>query len=203
MNILALTAFAAAAALAPAVQAHGYLNVPLARQFCNGKELQKSVYIAGGNGSGDKGVPLGGVPGFCGDPFMDKVKVVRTPCPLPVVLSSLPASWIYLYVCVQLELRGLHCAKTCPKMTRTTCMQKDGVDGWTNFAGMPCEPQETYQAGGILSSHIVVPANHGGFFMLHVCDSTDLSQECFDKYPALRTCVCPASVYCMALPLSI
>ena len=87
MSVLAVTAYAAAALLAPAeVQGHGWLEVPKARHICN-NELTKMVYKGGGSGSGDKGVPLGGVPGFCGDPFMDREKFVRTP-PLKPLNSS-------------------------------------------------------------------------------------------------------------------
>ena len=78
MNFLTVTVSAAAAVFLPGVvRAHGWLEVPLARQMCNGNELKQAVYKGGGSGTGDKAVPLGGVPGFCGDPFMDKETHVR------------------------------------------------------------------------------------------------------------------------------
>lgn len=80
MNTLSLTAFAAAAALVPHyVTAHGWLNSPRGRQMCGDKELLEMVKPGGGNGSGTQEEDLGGVPGFCGDPFMDKVEEVCSP----------------------------------------------------------------------------------------------------------------------------
>ena len=75
MNSLALLLGAIGAASAPAVSAHGWIERPAARQLdaCNGKGLMGAVYKSGGAGTGDKGVPLGGMPGICGDPFMDKM----------------------------------------------------------------------------------------------------------------------------------
>lgn len=59
--------------------------------------------------------------------------------------------------------------------------------GDSNFAGMPCDPQETYEEGGIISLQIDVAANHGGFFEVYICDSKDISQDCFDRNK-LTTC---------------
>lgn len=77
MNAYTLASTIAIAALSTALQranAHGWISRPAARQLevCNGKGLQGMVYVSGGAGTGDKGVPLGGMPGLCGDPFMDK-----------------------------------------------------------------------------------------------------------------------------------
>lgn len=52
-----------------------------------------------------------------------------------------------------------------------------------DFSAMPSpEPQEVYIQGGIMSMEIAVSANHGGMFEVSLCDSTDLSKECFDKH---------------------
>lgn len=49
------------------------------------------------------------------------------------------------------------------------------------FEKMPCDPQETYQQGGIMRTQVDIAANHGGFWEISICDSTEISQECFDK----------------------
>lgn len=54
-------------------------------------------------------------------------------------------------------------------------------DETSHFYNMPCDPQETYQQGGVIETQIDVGANHGGFWELSVCDSKDISQECFDR----------------------
>ena len=58
----------------------------------------------------------------------------------------------------------------------------------SNFVNMPCTAQETYQEGGIMSMQIDVAANHGGFWEVSICDSENISQECFDRNK-LKTCV--------------
>lgn len=63
----------------------------------------------------------------------------------------------------------------------------EGAPPKSTFVGLPCDPQETYQAGGIMSMQIDIAANHGGFFEVSVCDSKDISQACFDKNK-LKTC---------------
>ena len=58
----------------------------------------------------------------------------------------------------------------------------EGKEGETShFYNMACDPQETYQQGGIIETQINVGANHGGFWELSICDSKDISQECFDR----------------------
>ena len=44
-----------------------------------------------------------------------------------------------------------------------------------------------YKAGGIMKTQVDVVANHGGFWEMSICDSTDISQECFDRN-VLKTC---------------
>lgn len=62
-----------------------------------------------------------------------------------------------------------------------------------NFENSPCEPQETYQEGGIISMRVDVSADHGGFWEVSVCDSKEISQECFDRNK-LTTCVLPTLI---------
>lgn len=71
----------------------------------------------------------------------------------------------------------------------------DAEDPPSNFEALPCEPQETYPAGGVMSMHIDIAANHGGVWEVSVCDRKDISQACFDQNK-LKTCafvhsVCP------------
>jgi hypothetical protein len=47
--------------------------------------------------------------------------------------------------------------------------------------------QENYQAGQTISVRIAVVANHGGRFEFNLCDSDQISESCFKKYP-LKTC---------------
>ena len=51
----------------------------------------------------------------------------------------------------------------------------------SNFKGLPCEPQETYQQGGIMRTRVDIAANHGGYWELSICDRKNISQECFDR----------------------
>lgn len=118
--------------LAPSVEAHGWIQAPLARHLCNGDQVKWSVSDSGGNaacGMEDAGKnPYGGIANLCGDPFESD--------------------------------------KAC-------------IPG--RFEKMPCDPQETYQQGGIMRTQVDIAANHGGFWEISICDSTEISQECFDK----------------------
>ena len=73
-------------------------------------------------------------------------------------------------------------------------------DPVSNFAaGGPdwgCEPQETFQEGGVMELTWVMAANHGGFFKAHVCDSTNLSDECFNKHELLTCAPSPIVYHC-------
>lgn len=130
MGVINAVGLAAAAAvyLATSVDAHGWVQVPLARQLCNGDEVKWATTVSAGSGARDMRPPYGGVPGLCGDPFGS-------------YLDNPPS----------------------------------------NFKAMPCEIQETYQEGGIIKAQVDISANHGGFFELSVCDSMEITQECFDR----------------------
>lgn len=71
---------------------------------------------------------------------------------------------------------------------------KEG-EGPSNYAGKPCEPTVVYKSGSIIKTEVFVIANHGGWWEMSICDSKDISQECFDRN-ILKTCVpagCPPS----------
>lgn len=130
MAVVMYSVAAVCALLAPAVEAHGWLQKPLARQLCNGDKVKWSMSQSGGHGACGMTPPYGGVPGLCGDPFGSK----------------------------------------------------DCIPGRFEKKAMACEPQETYQRGGIMRTHVDISANHGGFWELSICDSTEISQKCFDKH---------------------
>lgn len=71
-------------------------------------------------------------------------------------------------------------------------MQVDGVDGWTNFAALPCEP-ETFEAGGVMEVEVQISGNHGGFFMMSICDSLDMTEECFARNQLITCASCRPS----------
>lgn len=59
------------------------------------------------------------------------------------------------------------------------------IDGRFAETGMACKDLKTYQQGGILKTVININANHAGFWEVSICDSVDISQECFDKHKLL------------------
>lgn len=65
----------------------------------------------------------------------------------------------------------------------------------SNYAGKPCEPTKVYKAGDIFTTEVHVIANHGGWWEMSICDSKDISQECFDRN-ILKTCVPSCCKYC-------
>lgn len=127
--VLMLALFAAPAT----VEAHGWLEDPPARQYCNPPDY--SLTFSAGNGAhgmnylpGDVKNTAGGVPGLCGDPFQGKADSAAS-----------------------------------------------------NYAGKPCPPTKVYKAGGTFTTEVHVIANHGGWWEMSICDSTGISQACFDK----------------------
>lgn len=121
------------AAVLPSILAHGYIKQPSARQLC--VEYPRKVYLGSGAGITTKNPPNGGVPGFCGDPFIS------------------PDDYSYE----------------------------------SDFASTPCYIQETYEEGGVMAMQYQVTANHGGFVKCNICDSMEMTEECFNAHP-LRTC---------------
>ena len=73
----------------------------------------------------------------------------------------------------------------------------------SNFKGLPCEPQETYQQGGIMRTRVDIAANHGGYWELSICDRKDISQECFDRNKLTSSVPFQTSLLFVCAPKSI
>ena len=73
MNMLSV---AVIVAVVPSAIGHGWMAVPAARQLpkCNDRSITSKVIPGGGTGGGINGETLGGEPGLCGDPFVNKDK---------------------------------------------------------------------------------------------------------------------------------
>ena len=80
-------------------------------------------------------------------------------------------------------------------------MHAAGFCGWAEQDANACEPQETYQEGGVIALSYGIRANHGGFLKCRICtDPNNMSEECFNQHilqtcaPALRWLPCTCAV---------
>ena len=67
-------------------------------------------------------------------------------------------------------------------------MHAAGFRGWEKQDANACEPQETYQEGGVVALRYNIRANHGSFIKCRICNDPDnMSGECFNQN-ILQTC---------------
>lgn len=130
-----------------------------------------------------------GTPSLCGDPFLmwenipGGTNYVDRPCE-PQVFTTLLVAFTPCYVTrclvrIEPSRAAIHKKKS--------SLGQDSV--------IHCKLQVTYQEGSVITIETRQTAAHGGFYEFAICDSTDITQECFDRN-TLKSCASPSLPSC-------